>query len=45
MGQWLMMWVCLFHQTCGKDQVDGIMVDDVDVSVIMCVLNTVDDMV
>ena len=33
MGQWLMMWMCLFHQTCGKDQVDGVMVDDVDVDV------------
>ena len=30
---WLMMWMCLFHQMCAKDQVDGVIVDDVDVSV------------
>ena len=25
--------MCLFHQMCAKDQVDGVIVDDVDVSV------------
>ena len=30
----------MFHQTYGKDQVDGTMVDDVDVCFIKCAVKT-----